>query len=170
MEKFLGNFDPEFIGLTGTEEEIRAAEKAAGIPPAQFDTEDGKPDPDGDYTVSHAGQVLAFAPTTGATPCTRSAPAPASIRRHPPSGGDQTRHRVEPRWRLGLKTGEAGATSTTEPTTQWAAPPWATTISDARGPEPTGPNGVVLHGHQRRRADRLLGATTRTDAGRHENG
>lgn len=164
MEKFLGNFDPEFIGLTGTEEEIRAAEKAAGVPPAQFDTEDGKPDPDGDYTVSHAGQVLAFAPDnrgytvypfgTRTSQYSDDIPLLAAIKPvtgSNPDGGSAS-------------TGEAGATSTTEPTTQWGGATLGDlTISDARAPEPTGPNGALYFTITNEgAADRLLGATTQS--------
>lgn len=56
MTEFLEAFDDRFIGLTGTPEEIAAAQKAAGVAVAEKVGE-------GDtYTMAHAGQVIAFAP------------------------------------------------------------------------------------------------------------
>ena len=49
-------FDTRFVGLTGTPEELKAAQEAAGVPPATI-TGDGE-----DYTVDHAGWVLAYSP------------------------------------------------------------------------------------------------------------
>lgn len=56
VRAFLDNFDRRFIGLTGTDEELEAAQIAAGVPVA---TKDGTGP---NYTVGHAGQVLAYAP------------------------------------------------------------------------------------------------------------
>ena len=56
IREFLDNFDTSFVGLTGTPEEIRAAEDAVGVPPS---VKEGDGD---DYTVGHAGQVFAWAP------------------------------------------------------------------------------------------------------------
>jgi protein SCO1 len=56
IRDFLDNFDSRFVGLTGTLEELEAAQKAANVPVAVF-VGDGE-----DYTVNHAGQVIAFAP------------------------------------------------------------------------------------------------------------
>lgn len=56
IRAFLDNFDTRFVGLTGTLEELEAAQEAANVPVAQF-VGDGE-----DYTVNHAGQVIAFAP------------------------------------------------------------------------------------------------------------
>jgi protein SCO1 len=56
IREFLDNFDPQFVGVTGTPEEIRAAEDAVGVPPS---VKEGEGD---DYTVGHAGQVFAWAP------------------------------------------------------------------------------------------------------------
>lgn len=53
---FLDHFDPHFVGLTGTPEELVAAQEAVGIPPAQI------LDSDENYTVDHAGWVVAYAP------------------------------------------------------------------------------------------------------------
>ena len=153
LKKFLGNFDPEFIGLTGTDAEILAAEDAAGVPPAQLDTADGQPDPEGGYTVSHAGQVLAYAPDnlgytvypfgTRTSQYADDIPLLAAI--EPDSGAE-----------------EAAASSTTEPATAWGGATLGDlTVSDARAAEPTGPNAalyftVTNSGDD----DRLLAATT----------
>lgn len=56
MRAFLDNFDRRFVGLTGTLEEVEAAQSAAGVPVAVF-VGDGD-----DYTVNHAAQVIAFGP------------------------------------------------------------------------------------------------------------
>ena len=56
IRAFLDNFDSRFVGLTGTLDELEKAQTAANVPVAQF-VGDGE-----DYTVNHAGQVIAFAP------------------------------------------------------------------------------------------------------------
>ena len=163
LKKFLGNFDPKFIGLTGTEAEIAAAEKAAGVPPAQFDTDDGKPDPSGDYTVSHAGQVLAFAPDnrgytvypfgTRTSQYSDDIPLLAAIKPKTgtPAEGDQS-------------AADATPSSTTEAGTPWGGAALGDlTVSDARAPEPTGPNGALYFTIANDGpADRLLSATTQS--------
>ena len=53
---FLDNFDTRFVGLTGTEEELADAQNAVGVPPAVV------VDLDDDYTVDHAGWVIAYGP------------------------------------------------------------------------------------------------------------
>lgn len=55
IRTFLDNFDDDFVGLTGTREELDAAQTAAGVPPAVLVGE-GE-----DYTVDHAGWVIAYA-------------------------------------------------------------------------------------------------------------
>jgi len=58
IREFLDGFDNRFVGLTGTEEELEAAQEAAGVPPAivvENEEEEG-------YTVDHAGWVIAYAP------------------------------------------------------------------------------------------------------------
>ena len=58
IRDFLDRFDSRFVGLTGTEEELEEAQEAAGVPPAvRVDAEEGS-----EYTVDHAGWVLAYAP------------------------------------------------------------------------------------------------------------
>lgn len=56
IREFLDNFDSRFVGLTGTLEELEAAQMAAGVPAAVFIGE-GE-----DYTINHAAQVIAYAP------------------------------------------------------------------------------------------------------------
>ena len=56
IREFLDNFDPGFVGLTGTEEELVEAQNAAGVPPAAIVGEGD------DYTVDHAGWVIAYGP------------------------------------------------------------------------------------------------------------
>lgn len=56
IRDFLDNFDTRFVGLTGTKEELDAAQTAAGLPPATLVGE-GE-----DYTVDHAGWVISFSP------------------------------------------------------------------------------------------------------------
>ncbi|MBK5224069.1 MAG: SCO family protein [Acidimicrobiia bacterium] len=59
IRDFLDRFDSDFVGLTGTPEELAAAQEAAGLPVAFKETDD--PD-DEQYTVGHYAAVLAFAP------------------------------------------------------------------------------------------------------------
>lgn len=57
IRSFLDNFDERFVGLTGTLDEVEAAQSATfGVAPAVFVGEGD------DYTVNHAAQVIAFAP------------------------------------------------------------------------------------------------------------
>jgi protein SCO1 len=56
IRKWLDNFDVTFIGLTGTQAQIIAAERGAGVPEAVLEP----PKPDGKYTVGHASQVIAY--------------------------------------------------------------------------------------------------------------
>jgi protein SCO1/2 len=56
IREFLDHFDTRFVGLTGTHEELAAAQEAVGVPPARVFGEGD------DYTVDHAGWVLAYAP------------------------------------------------------------------------------------------------------------
>lgn len=58
IREFLDGFDSRFVGLHGTEEELEAAQEAAGVPPAivvEGEEDEG-------YTVDHAGWVIAYAP------------------------------------------------------------------------------------------------------------
>ena len=56
IREYLDTFDSRFVGLTGTDEELVAAQQAFGVPIA---TKVGDGD---DYTINHAAQVFAFAP------------------------------------------------------------------------------------------------------------
>lgn len=53
---FLDRFDTSFVGLTGTHDELKEAQEAVGVPPARIFGEGD------DYTVDHAGWVIAYAP------------------------------------------------------------------------------------------------------------
>jgi protein SCO1 len=53
---FLDRFDTSFVGLTGTHDELKVAQEAVGVPPARIFGEGD------DYTVDHAGWVIAYAP------------------------------------------------------------------------------------------------------------
>jgi protein SCO1/2 len=56
IRRWLGTFDPSFVGLTGTPDQIVAAQMAAGVPVARREGE-GE-----DYGVSHAAYVIAYTP------------------------------------------------------------------------------------------------------------
>ena len=55
LRAWLDNFNPTFIGLTGTDQQITAAEASVGMPPATVE-----PLGNGNYTVDHAAWVIAF--------------------------------------------------------------------------------------------------------------
>lgn len=55
LRSWLNRFDERFIGLTGSEAAIEAAQRAAGVPPASKTVLAG-----GDYAVGHANFVLAY--------------------------------------------------------------------------------------------------------------
>ncbi|MGH7577147.1 MAG: SCO family protein [Longimicrobiales bacterium] len=59
IRRWLDAFDPSFIGLTGTAEEIDGVQLAFGVAPAR---REGDPEGDGEYGVGHAAQVIAFTP------------------------------------------------------------------------------------------------------------
>jgi len=56
IREYLDRFDRSFIGLTGSTEELRTAQVAAGVPVAVAEPADE----DGEYLVGHATQVLVF--------------------------------------------------------------------------------------------------------------
>jgi protein SCO1/2 len=56
LREWLDRFDSRFVGLTGTPEEILAAERAAQVPEAQLEIQP----PDESYIVAHSSQVLAY--------------------------------------------------------------------------------------------------------------
>lgn len=56
IRSYLDNFSSRFVGLTGTAEELRVAQEAAGVLPA-VNRGDGP-----NYAVDHAAWVIAYAP------------------------------------------------------------------------------------------------------------
>lgn len=58
LRSYLDRFNVDFVGLTGTPEQIAAAQAAAGVPPAKDDPATA----DGAYTVGHATQMIAYQP------------------------------------------------------------------------------------------------------------
>jgi len=56
IRRFLDNFDSRFVGLTGTPSELDEAQRAAGVTPAVVEGEGDE------YTVDHAGWVIAYSP------------------------------------------------------------------------------------------------------------
>ena len=56
IRTYLDKFDTDFIGLTGTEEQLVAAQRAFGSIVAVRETDDEN------YTMGHDGRVFAFAP------------------------------------------------------------------------------------------------------------
>lgn len=56
LRDYLDQFDVDFVGLTGTPEQLTQAQEVAGVPPALLD----EPDEDGSYTVGHATQMIAY--------------------------------------------------------------------------------------------------------------
>ncbi len=58
IRAYLDRFDSRFIGLTGTPEQLKAAQVAAGVTPAYNDG----PNERGGYDVGHSSQVIVFTP------------------------------------------------------------------------------------------------------------
>lgn len=56
LRAYLDRFNVDFVGLTGTPEQVAAAQAAAGVPPASDDPAGD----DGNYTVGHATQMIAY--------------------------------------------------------------------------------------------------------------
>jgi protein SCO1 len=56
VREWLDRFDATFVGLTGTPEQILAAERAARVPEAQLEIQPA----DDSYIVAHSSQVLAY--------------------------------------------------------------------------------------------------------------
>lgn len=56
LQAWLASFDPSFIGLRGTPEQVTAIEKSVDVAPAVA----AAPDAAGSYEVGHAAQILAF--------------------------------------------------------------------------------------------------------------
>ena len=55
LRRWLDSFDKHFVGLTGNEASLDAAQKAAGVPTAQKTEASG-----GNYAVAHANFVVAY--------------------------------------------------------------------------------------------------------------
>lgn len=55
LRAWLDRFDPAFVGLWGTPEQIHSAERQAGLPESAREAQ-----PDGTYSVAHAAKVLAY--------------------------------------------------------------------------------------------------------------
>jgi protein SCO1/2 len=64
LRSWLDNFGTDFVGLTGTPEQIAAAEDAAGVARSMIAAADGSPPAPGsdDYEVGHAAQIIAYTP------------------------------------------------------------------------------------------------------------
>ncbi len=62
LRSWLDNFGTDFVGLTGTPEQIAAAEDAAGIARSIVAASGATATPDGDYEVGHAAQIIAYTP------------------------------------------------------------------------------------------------------------
>jgi protein SCO1/2 len=58
LRSFLDRFDTGFVGLTGSLDQVRAAQKQARLPIATLD----KKDSSGDYAVGHATQMIMYGP------------------------------------------------------------------------------------------------------------
>jgi protein SCO1/2 len=58
LDEYLARIDESFIGLTGTEAQIAAANRALYFPSITI----GSPDENGDYEVGHYGRAAAFTP------------------------------------------------------------------------------------------------------------
>jgi protein SCO1/2 len=56
IRAFLDKFDPDFVGLSGTVQQVQDAQRAAGVPVAV------KIGQGPDYSMGHAGQVLVYTP------------------------------------------------------------------------------------------------------------
>lgn len=62
IRQWLDRFDPAFVGLRGTIEEVAAVQEELNLPPSIIPSE-----PATGYEVGHAAQVLAFSPSGTAT-------------------------------------------------------------------------------------------------------
>jgi protein SCO1/2 len=65
LRDWLDNFGTDFVGLTGTADQIAAAEQAAGVAPSVPLAPDGSPastTAPGDYQVGHAAEIIAYSP------------------------------------------------------------------------------------------------------------
>ena len=58
IRSWLDGFDTHFVGLTGTPDQLAAAQRAAGVGVAQAD----EPGKNGDYLVGHSTAIFAYTP------------------------------------------------------------------------------------------------------------
>lgn len=58
VRRYLDRFDERFVGLVGTAAELRAAQEAAGVPPAVAQ----EVDPGEDALLGHGSQIIAYTP------------------------------------------------------------------------------------------------------------
>ena len=58
LDAYLEQFDPSFIGVTGTQEEMDEVQRTVGILPPEGTL--GEPDAEGNYEVAHAAFVIAY--------------------------------------------------------------------------------------------------------------
>jgi protein SCO1 len=58
LRTFLDRFDPRFVGLTGTPDDVAAAQRAAGVTEAI----DEGPNNRGGYDIGHSSQVILYTP------------------------------------------------------------------------------------------------------------
>lgn len=58
LDTYLNRIDPAFVGLTGTESQIAAANDSLYFPPITI----GEADAEGEYDVGHYGRAAAFSP------------------------------------------------------------------------------------------------------------
>ncbi|NNG15661.1 MAG: SCO family protein [Gemmatimonadales bacterium] len=61
IREWLDQFDPGFLGLTGTQEQVTDLQRAFRLAPALREERD-----DGGYLVSHAAHIMAFSPDDSA--------------------------------------------------------------------------------------------------------
>ena len=59
IREWLDVFHPSFVGLRGSFEEVNRIQAAINLPPALIDEDDAA---DGQYSVGHSAQILAFTP------------------------------------------------------------------------------------------------------------
>lgn len=63
LRAWLDRFDPSFVGLRGSLEQVHAAERQAGLPESAIEAPGGSHGHDGapsGYTVAHAARILAY--------------------------------------------------------------------------------------------------------------
>ena len=74
LQEYTSYFGPQFVGLTGTQEQLRALNKRYLV---TYDY--GQPDESGFYSVSHSGAVFGFAPSGEVRVLMRESSAPEAM-------------------------------------------------------------------------------------------